>query len=399
MVEAWDVEEFVGVVLGFDDPIGVKADAIARVERNGGLGTLLSGHDAQREAADGVKGGDGGAANESGRVVAGAGVAEFVAGGVEHAVEGGHERSVDDGVIVDEFLVEVVEELAGVLGAAREGAGDGVRDRHEDGGGSAVPGDVGDEESPAAVGEFEDVVVVAAGVGGGLVSSGEFEPRDLGELCGQERALDVADDLEFAVERAVGVGEFLPEDEVAGGSAEEVALPDDVGDVEGVHVIGVIPEQDPGVESLARVVLRVEEHGPLVFEELEGRVGGVGPEVVDDRDLAGVEQFTQQARVEEREAFLFEPWVDLAFPAAVSGDAVSRGGEPATRHGDPFADGEQGADARGVEADDFLGVLYLTDLSHERIDDGEALTPGLVRGHTVECMLGIHEEESRRVAL
>lgn len=230
-VESRDVEELVGVALRFHDAVGVEADAVSRVKGNERFGAFLSGHDAEWEPADGVERSNGRTRYEPRGVMPRAGVAEFVSCGVEHAIESGDERAVDDGVVIDEFLVEVVEELAGMLGAAGEGTGQGVGNGHENGGGGAVPGDVCDEEPPAAVGEPEDVVVVAAGMRGGLVSSGEFEAWDIGELSGEERALDVADDLEFAIESAVGVGEFLAEDEVAGGAAEEVALPNDVGDV------------------------------------------------------------------------------------------------------------------------------------------------------------------------
>lgn len=162
-----------------------------------------------------------------------------------------------------------------------------------------------------------------------------------------------------------------------------------------MHLGGVVPEEDPCVEGFARVVLRVEEHGPLAFEKLVGWVIGIESKVVDDGDVALVEEVAEESRVKEREAVFFEPGVDVPFPAAVSRDAISRSGEPASRDGNPFSDGEESPDAGGIKADDLLGVLDLADLLHERIDDIEALTPGLVRGHTVECMLRVHGEIAR----
>ena len=63
------------------------------------------------------------------------------------------------------------------------GVGDGGGDGHDDGGGGAVSGDIGDEDAPLVVGEWVEVVVIAAGAGGGngLVVGGDVDAGDGGE--------------------------------------------------------------------------------------------------------------------------------------------------------------------------------------------------------------------------
>jgi hypothetical protein len=80
-------------------------------------------------------------------------------------------------VIVEEF-----EKVRRRCVDAGLGVGNRVGDGHEDGGGCAVACDVGDEESPCATVEREEVVIVAAGAGAGQIMSGDRQSRDVGEV-------------------------------------------------------------------------------------------------------------------------------------------------------------------------------------------------------------------------
>ena len=84
------------------------------------------------------------------------------------------------------------------------GVGDGVGDGHEDCGGGAVAGDVGDEDAPLAVGEWEEVVVIAAGACGASIRAARVRSRGCrGAIAGAASA-GCRRRPEFAAERGEG---------------------------------------------------------------------------------------------------------------------------------------------------------------------------------------------------
>ncbi len=121
--------------------------------------------------------------------------------------------------------------VAGRVGGAGVGVGDAVRDGHHHRRGRAVAADVGDQEAPAAVGQREEVVVVAAGPLRGLVVRRPGRGSGSRGSLRQERALEVGDDLQLALDDVVGRLELLGEHEVVRRPAEQAAQPDPLGEL------------------------------------------------------------------------------------------------------------------------------------------------------------------------
>ena len=258
------------------------------------------------------------------------------------------------------------------------GVGDAVGDGHHHRRGRAVAADVGDQDAPLAVGEREEVVVVAARPLRRLVVGGQVEGRDRREHLGQQRALDVGDDLQLALDEGGGPLQLLGEDQVVRRPAEEVARPDPFGELLAVERPGLRAHQDGHVEGRPPVVVREGHERALAGQVLGRRVVGVDDQVVDDPRLVAVDQLAQQAALEEGEAVLLLPGVDLVLPQARSRDAVAGRLEVAAAQRDGAVDRHELAHPRAVGADHRLRVGLAAHLAHG-LDDRRQPTSPVVR--------------------
>ena len=101
------------------------------------------------------------------------------------AVKGRHERIRAFRVVPAEMAADKVEHVAGRGRSAGIHVGNAVRHGHHHGGRRAVTAHVGNQDSPAAVGQRKEIVVVAAGSPRSLVMRGQLHRRNVGELGGQ----------------------------------------------------------------------------------------------------------------------------------------------------------------------------------------------------------------------
>ena len=144
------------------------------------------------------------AAKEDGGEMAAVGVAEAAAAVVVVGEEDGGVGAV--GGVLEEEAVDGLEEELGFV--AREGelaAKVGLKIGHEESGGDAFAGDVTDDEAEALVSEGEEVVVVAADVAGLNADAGVIEGVEGGEGLREEAGLDLFGDLEFLSCAAFGL--------------------------------------------------------------------------------------------------------------------------------------------------------------------------------------------------
>ena len=120
---------------------------------------------------------------------------------------------------------------------------------------------------------------------------------------GRREPLDIGDDFELAVHLGVGDLELLLVDEVEGGAAPEVGLPDHHGDVFEGEFFGGVVEEDAVVDGFAVVVMRRRATRSCMSWRYSP--GGVGfleavPEVGYDVGLVGVEDIREEAAGEVR---------------------------------------------------------------------------------------------------
>ena len=123
-----------------------------------------------------------------------------------------------------------------------------VEDGHHDRGRRSVAAHIGDQEPPAALGKLEEVVVVAASPLRGLVMGSQLQARDLRQLPGQERPLDVGHDLELALDHLVGLLQLLAENQILRCAAEKAVDPEPLGKLFGVVGTRLGPHRDDHVE-------------------------------------------------------------------------------------------------------------------------------------------------------
>jgi hypothetical protein len=127
--------------------------------------------------------------------VAGVAEAEGARFRIEDSVEKGHEFS--GGNVFAEEAIDFAADLGGALRVAGKGADGGLHIGHQERGGYAFTDHIGDADSQPAIAEAEHIVVVSADGAGGAPGSGDLETRNLGNLFGKQRALNVAGTLEF----------------------------------------------------------------------------------------------------------------------------------------------------------------------------------------------------------
>jgi hypothetical protein len=174
------------------------------------------------------------------------------------------------------------------------GVGQAVGDRHQHGSGCAVPRDIGDQHSPAALGQLEEIVIVASRAPGGRIVGGELHGGDFRQGLRQQRPLDIRNDLELLIHRVVGGAQLLGQHQVVRGPPEQIA---------GQHLVGKIftgecrrflAHQHHHVERLAPVIERQGDKRALVGEMLGGGIVRGDLQVIDDPRFVPPDQFAEQ---------------------------------------------------------------------------------------------------------
>src|SRR5271157_5730906 len=101
--------------------------------------------------------------------MAGAAIGELALGGVVDPVKGRDEYLVLGRVTRGEPLVDMLQQSRRRFGMTGMAVCQAVQDCHHDGGRRAMAADVGDQETPAAAGKLEEIVIIAAGPLRGLI--------------------------------------------------------------------------------------------------------------------------------------------------------------------------------------------------------------------------------------
>src|SRR6478735_2875117 len=94
--------------------------------------------------------------------MSGAGIGERSLFRIVDAVKGGDEAVDSSGVKIGEMAIDVVENSQRRLKRTGIGVRDAMRYRHQHGRRTSVPADIRNEETPFAVGQRKEVVIVAA---------------------------------------------------------------------------------------------------------------------------------------------------------------------------------------------------------------------------------------------
>ena len=144
---------------------------------------------------------------DDGGQMAAVGVAEAAGGVVVVGEEDGGIGRVG-GVLEEEAVDGLEEELGFVAGEGELAAEVGLEIGHQESGGDALACDVADDEAETLVAEGEEVVVVAADVAGLDADAGVVEGIELGEGLGEETGLDLLGDLELLGGAALGLEAF-----------------------------------------------------------------------------------------------------------------------------------------------------------------------------------------------
>ena len=118
--------------------------------------------------------------------------------GIEHGVHHGHEFSGRK--IVHQQLVQPGQHFARSAAGLGQRAQDAARRRHQQGGRSAFARNVGQNESPAAIGERNEVVPVAAHGTRRHAETGNHKAGNVRRTLRQQRLLNDARFLGFAVQ-------------------------------------------------------------------------------------------------------------------------------------------------------------------------------------------------------
>jgi hypothetical protein len=305
--EAVFAELFLGLVEGFGDAVGVEGEEVARGE----LALDGRGMPVLEEAEDGCGGVEAldlaAAAEEDGTEVAAVGVAESAGGVVVVGEEDGGVGAVG-GVLEEETVDGLEEELRLVAGEGVLAAEVGLEIGHQEGGGDALASDVTDDETEALVTEGEEVVVVAADVAGLDADAGVVEGVEWGKGLGEEAGLDLLGDLELLGGAALRLEAF------GGVAALALDLASDLA----------------GAEEFEGVAIDVVEAGDGGSEEgLLGRVMEPHTAVVPEL-IGGVDVFGEKADLGVASDELVVLCARLGSDEGEDGGAVGRGdGDPA----------------------------------------------------------------------
>ncbi len=232
-----------------------------------------------------------GLADDDGSIVAGVGVFHFAG----HVVDGGEEAGdefVVGGVGFD-GVIEAADEFGDVGLQFAEGVDAGLEAGHEERGGQAFAGDIGDDEEETAVGHGDVVIIIAADGTAGMGTAGEFEARQNGRGLGEEAPLNIGGLFEVVGQQAFGVLDF---DEAGvfdadGGDVGEDGEEAESFGVEGVKDVGGIDVED--ADDL-RFGLQGDGHEAFDFL-LDDGLGGfekiIGGDVLNEEGGAFVHDF------------------------------------------------------------------------------------------------------------
>ena len=369
------------MVEGLGDAVGVENDLITPNQLHGGLHILNVIENPKRDRLRFIEHEHRtiGAAFEPGRVMPGAGVSKRQIARVVDRVEGSDEVAVGR-VMGREPFVNIREQFAGLRNRARVGVRQGVHDRHQDRGRCAVPTDVGDQESPFAILEREDVVIIPARARRGLVVRRQIETGDLGQVLGQERALDVGDHLELRIDLLVREVPFAFEHEHVRGPPEEIGPPDRIGQLGRVEEVRVVQTHDEHVERLPVVVAWHRDDDAHARQVFVGRV------VLGDIDLGQIgrlalhDEVHEQARFVDGQLVLVLPRIEVGLPFRGPRNLVARSVETPPTQGDIRLHGQVGAHPVAVELDHLLRIGLLGELPHEQRDLTQACLPVAMPG-------------------
>ena len=99
-------------------------------------------------------------------------VGQFVIIHIEHGIDCRHKHSLAR--IGDQQVVDAFHRLSGRAALDNGGTYQGPCERHEEGGGNALVGDIRNEETESLIGQVKYIVEIAAHLPGRLPACGEF---------------------------------------------------------------------------------------------------------------------------------------------------------------------------------------------------------------------------------
>ncbi len=198
---------FVFVVGGFADAVAVKDEARAFGESHCALGVVAA-TQAQRESALGIEETGSAVVDQKRTQMSGAGECDAAGCRIKDGVDEGDKFS--GGKVLHQQAVQFIENFG------RSGAGFGqraehsARRRHEQSGGGAFSGNIGENQSPAAIGKWNEVVPISADSAGGDAEAGDGKAGDIRRCLGQESLLNGASFFGFAI-HGFALGTLGPE--------------------------------------------------------------------------------------------------------------------------------------------------------------------------------------------
>jgi len=169
--------------------------------------------------------------------VSGGGVEGGVVAGIEPQVGGGNELSPQ---LAAQGAVEAREHGLWILGAPDHGLGGNLNHGRDQGGGNAVPGDIGDEDADMSFVDREKFVEVSGDGGHGAVGGADVESIEVGDGRRKDGGLNVAGDGEFVLYREETA--FVVENELQGAVSE---TEEKNGEANVVEQEGNVPSQGP----------------------------------------------------------------------------------------------------------------------------------------------------------
>ena len=158
------------------------------------------------------------------------------------------------------------------------------------------------------------------------------------------------------------------EHEVVRRPPEQIAEPDPFGELLVGKGSRLAAHQDDHVQGNALVEHRDRHQRALTGKVLGARIVWCDLEIVDDPRLVAVDEFAEQSALENRQAVLLFPRVDLFGPRAAAGNAIFRRTQPAAAERHAAIDRQQVATPLPIHADHRLGIGLVAHVAH-RLDD------------------------------
>ena len=249
-----------------------------------------------------------------------------------------------------------------------------------------MPAHVGHQRAELAVGQLEEVVVVAAGPVRRPAVRGHVQPRHHRHRRRQQALLEFADGPQFVVRLVVLLPQLVAQHQRLGGPREQVAQPDQFRHLLAGERRRVLPGDQQHARGGAHVEQRDGQQRPLTGQESLGRIAGRQVQVVDDAGLVVVHQVRDQPAGVDRQLLRLPPRVHRLRPQVVPGDAVPRRVESAAAHGQLPGGRVELVQPAGEHPRQLLGVRVARQLPHQFDADGEP--PPRVAGGRVEKVGG-----------